>query len=416
MKERAARIGIIGAGASGLMASCYASGNGNKVLLFEKQQKIARKILASGNGRCNISNRSISSNFAEHYHGENPAFVNNVFSRFGVEETESFFLGIGLPFVEENDGKLFPASLQAASVAKIFQYEIKSRGVELYLDYNIQSVKRDGDGFIVKTSMAEERLDSLVLAAGSCAAPDLGGSNSGYDLAKSLGHRIVKPRPVILPINIPLKMLHRLQGIKHDVALKVKVGSNVLATSQGELLFTAYGISGPATLLISRAVNDALSQKKQPVIEIDLFPSMKHEELANYLNTVWADENKKFAFSLLGVLKEHMCEVFAMMADIDPNARLVSVGKDARNKFVNLVKALRIEPGEPRSFKEAVAATGGVAVDEINASTMESKIVKNLFITGELLDIDGDSGGYNLQFAWSSGALAGLVQHIKTSS
>lgn len=411
MKKSNRRIGVIGAGASGLIASCFARGNSNEVLLFEKQQKIARKLAATGNGRCNISNRKISlHDYTGRYHGENPAFAENVFSHFGVEETENFFRSIGIPFIEENDGKLFPASLQAASVSKLFLYEIQRRGIQLYLEHNIQSVRRADGGFIVKTAASEERLDALILSAGSCASPDLGGGNSGYALAKSLGHRIIEPQPVILPINIPLKILHRLQGIKQDVAITVRTSKAIIASSRGELLFTAYGISGPAALAVSRAVNTALHNNKQPVIEIDLFPHINYDELENYFNSVWTDENKKFAFSLLGILKERLGEVLSIMADIDPNARLLSVDKKTRQHFMRLVKTLRLVPGKSRGFKEAVAASGGVATDEINSTTMESKIVKNLFITGELLDIDGDSGGYNLQFAWSSGALAGLAQ------
>ena len=405
VKERS--VAVIGAGASGLMAACYAAESSN-VVLFEKQQKIGRKILITGNGRCNISNRNANS---DKYHGENPRFVNNVLSRFGVDATEAFFSSIGIPFVEENEGRLFPASLQASAVPKMFQYELKKLGVDLQTGRRVDAVKRKGEGFLLVTAGKEEHYcDSLILAAGSCAYTSLGSGMSGYEIASSLGHRIIEPWPVILPINIPLKMIHILQGIKRDVSVSVKAGGSVIAQSTGELLFTAYGISGPASLMVSRAVNEAVRLKKDPVMEIDLFPQLSHDELRRLMGMVWGEGDKKFAFSMLGVLKERMPEVLCRMAGIDPERRVSTVSAEDRTRFIGLLKAMSLTPGEPRSFKEAVAAAGGVAVDEINPATMESRLVKNLFITGELLDIDGDSGGYNLQFAWSSGAIAGMAQ------
>ena len=408
----AKRVGIIGAGASGLMAACFAAENGSEVLLFEKQHKIGRKLQAAGNGRCNISNRNLSSNFAPRYHGDNPRFAVDVISRFGLEETEKFFTAIGLPFVEKEDGRLFPASLQGSSVAAIFQYELAKRGVKLFLNRRVDSLLPSEEGFTVITAGKENySFDSVILSAGSSAFSSLGGNDYGYQLAASLGHRVIEAWPVILPVNIPLKALHRLQGIKWDVCAKVKDGDKIISESCGEILFTAYGISGPVSLMISRGVNETLRKKRHPVIEIDFFPKMESGELENFFEALWRDKNKKFAFSLAGVLKERMAGFLSAAAVIDPETRLSSVGKNERAAFIKTVKSVKLEPGPTRGFKEAAAAAGGVATDEIDSRAMGSLLVKNLFITGELLDIDGDSGGYNLQFAWSSGALAGLAQH-----
>jgi len=407
----AKRVGIIGAGASGLMAACFAAGNGNDVLLFEKQHKIGRKLQAAGNGRCNISNRNISSEFAPHYHGNDPQFAVRVLSHFGLEKTEKFFTATGLPFTEKEDGRLFPASLQGSSVAAIFQYELAKRGVQLLLNRRVEELTQSGKGFTIVTAGKENySFDSVILAAGSAAFPSLGGSSYGYQLASSLGHRIIEPWPVILPVNIPLKALHRLQGIKWDVRAKVKDSDEVISESCGEILFTAYGISGPVSLMISRGLNGALREKRRPFIEIDFFPKTKYGELENFFAELWSDRHKKFAFSLAGILKEGIADFLSITAAIDPEARLSSISENERAAFAKTVKSVKLEPGPPRGFKEAAAAAGGVATDEIDHHTMESLLVKNLFITGELLDIDGDSGGYNLQFAWSSGALAGLAQ------
>ena len=407
----AKRVGIIGAGASGLMAACFAAENGNEVLLFEKQHKIGRKLQAAGNGRCNISNKSLSSNFASHYHGNNLRFAADVISHFGLEETEKFFADIGLPFIEKEDGRLFPASLQGSSVSAIFQYELAKRGVKLLLNRRVDSLIQSKEGFTVITAGKENHsFDSVILSAGSSAFPSLGGGDYGYRLAAFFRHRIIEPWPVILPINIPLKALHRLQGIKWDVCAKVKDGDEIIFESCGEILFTAYGISGPVSLMISREVNGMLRKKRHPIIEIDFFPKIEGSELENFFEILWNDKNKKFAFSLTGALKERMADFLSVAAAIDPEARLSSVGKNERAAFIKTAKSVKLEAGPPRGFKEAAAAAGGVATDEIDPRTMESLLVKNLFITGELLDVDGDSGGYNLQFAWSSGALAGLAQ------
>jgi len=402
------KIAVIGAGASGLMAACYAAGEDREVVIFEKEKKIGRKLLITGNGRCNITNRNIST---DHYHGQNPRVVHNLFARFGLDETIDFFHGIGIPFAEGKDGKLFPASLQASTVPKIFQYELKKRNVDIMLHRRIDSIEKKGEQFHLTTAGQEEFFfDTVILAAGSCAYSSTGASRRGYELARSLGHTIRKPWPVILPLNIPLKKLHRLQGIKWDVSMRVESKGRIITESTGEILFTGYGISGPVTLDVSRWVNESIMDGGDPTVIIDLFPGMDSSELSSELDLLWEDGGKKTGFSLQGILKERMPEVFLEMWGIDPEKRVLSLSKAERKRIAEQLKNLQLKPGEPRSFDEAVAAAGGVRVGEVNPRTMESTLVKGLYITGELLDIDGDSGGFNLQFAWSTGAIAGMEQ------
>ncbi len=402
-------IAIVGAGASGLMAAIHASSVENRVVLFEKQKKAGRKLLVTGNGTCNITNLDID---VSHYHGKNPGFVNNVFGRFGLDETIDFFRSIGIPLAQGKNGRMYPASFQASTVLKILEYETIRRNVEINLHRRIDSIQKKGARFILTTAGREEFVfDSVILACGSCAYPSVGGAKIGYDLASSLGHRIAEPFPAILPVNIPLKIIHTLQGIKCDVELTVEEKGKTIAMSGGELLFTAYGISGPASLDISRAVNESILNGKEPEIVVDFFPDMGDEELRLELDTVFSDENRKLSFSLLGILKERLPEVLLRMAKIDPEKRVREISAGETERILDVLKRLRLAPGKPRDFNEAVAAAGGVEVDQINPATMESRIVKDLYITGELLDIDGDSGGYNLQFAWSTGAIAGMKQH-----
>jgi predicted Rossmann fold flavoprotein len=401
------KVAIIGGGASGLTAALFASDKCD-VTLFEKQKKTGRKILVTGNGRCNISNRFIEK---RRYHGRDSNFANHVFSRFGSVETEDFFKSIGIPFVEEKDGKLFPASLQSSIVPKVFSYELAKRNVTVNLHRRIDKIITGKTGFKLITAGDERHeFDSVILACGSCAHPASGASKSGYHLAESLGHKIYEPFPAILPINIPYKPLHRLQGIKQDCRIKAMLNGKTVAEAEDEILFTGYGISGPASLKISRKINELILDNKSPEISINLFPGMHTETLILLLNTLWKDSGKKVSFALLGILKERLPEVILEIAGIDIERRAGTLTDKEKLKIADTLMDLRLTPGSPRGFEEAVAAAGGVATADIDPLTMESKIVEGLYITGELLDIDGDSGGFNLQFAWSTGAIAGLSQ------
>jgi predicted Rossmann fold flavoprotein len=401
------KVAIVGGGASGLIAAYFASEKCH-VTIFERQKKIGRKILVTGNGRCNISNRYI---LPEKYHGHNNEFVNVIFNRFGLAETEKFFSSIGIPFVEEDEGKLFPASLQASIVPKVFEYELVKRSVDIRLHRKIEKIEPENNKFrLITAGLEEEIFDSVILSCGSIAFPGAGASRSGYDLAKSMGHKVYEPFPAILPINIPLKPLHTLQGIKWNCSVSVIHDGVCTSSSNDELLFTSYGISGPAALKVSRDVNRHVLSGMIPEISIDFFPSSDRAELSNLLENIFADKKRKLSFALLGILKERMPEVILSHIGIDHEKRTGSLTEEEKELILSSLKDFRITPGKPRSFDEAVVAAGGVDVNEIDQDRMESKLIKNLFITGELLDIDGDSGGFNLQFAWSTGAIAGMSQ------
>lgn len=404
--ESMKRIAVIGGGASGLVAAFFASEQG-EVVLFEKQKKIGRKILVTGNGRCNLANSALD---VIHYHGRNPKFVLNLFSRFGLDETLSFFERIGIPVIERDKGRLFPASLQASTVVSMLEYELRKRGVAIQLHRRIDTIIPERKLTVITAGREHHSFDTVILSAGSCAYPPVGASRRGYTLAASLGHTVHEPFPALLPITIPLKIIHRLEGIKRDCSTQVERDGRTIARSEGELLFTKYGISGPAALDISRAVNESVIQGGKPSVLLDLFPDLSSDELQGTLASLWRDSNKTVSLSLSGLLHRRMPVVLLHMMGIDPEKRVAELSESEKETIAKTMKAVRLVPGEPRSWSEAVVAVGGVDVNEIDPATMESRIIKNLYITGELLDIDGDSGGYNLQFAWSTGAIAGMSQ------
>lgn len=401
-------VAVIGAGASGIISAIFAAKNGNKVTLFEKQKKIGRKISITGNGRCNISNRNLD---VSHYHGHNPKFLHNIFSRFGLEDTIDFFSSIGIPIIEEKKGKLFPHSLQASTVVSFLEYELFKHKIDLRLHRRIDTIKKEKNKFVLTTAGKEKySFDSVILAAGGAAYNQLGGSKHGYELAKSLGHKIYDPFAIILPINIPLKKLHKLEGIKWDCKVEAQVKGRVVAHSFGELLFTKYGISGPVTLEVSRFVNEAVLKSQNPKVVLDLFANKTEEQLESFLEKIFFDKEKTVVFALEGILKKRMPAVLLEIAGVNIQTKCGNLSQKDVVAIINVLKNLQLEPGEVRSVNEAVTTAGGVDVNEINPSTMESKKVPGLYVTGELLDIDGDCGGYNLQFAWSSGAIAGMAQ------
>jgi predicted Rossmann fold flavoprotein len=408
MKNGKKQVAVIGAGPSGMIAAIMASRAGCDVTVYEKQKKTGRKLAVTGNGQCNISNRNID---VSRYHGENPRFVRNVFARFGLEHTIDFFEEIGIPFVEKKQGKMYPCSLQAQSVVDILEYEVQHAGAELCLHRRVDRIEPDGNFVYISTAGHESlSYDSVIIAAGGCAYPQLGGGTIGYDLAASLGHAIVSPFPSILPLNVPLKILHRLEGIKWDVDLTVRCDGKTTGESSGELLFARYGISGPASLEISRAVNEALVRGQKPEIIINLFPARKAGEIRDLFDSLFSDRDRVTAFALSGVLKKRIPDIFVTIAGIDPAKKCGALTAHERRKIVEVCTSLVLEPGPMRPFSEAVVAAGGIAVDEVDPMTMESKKAKGVYLCGEMLDIDGDSGGFNLQFAWSSGAVAGMAQ------
>jgi predicted Rossmann fold flavoprotein len=382
------RVAVIGSGASGMVASIVCAQNGMSVEMFEKNSKVGRKILATGNGRCNISNQNIT---VKNYHGKHPSFVKYALNQF---ELNSFFSKLGLEIVEGSKGKLFPMSLQASSVVDILSFELKKLGVKVHLDCEIEDIKKVADKFIVEG----KEFDAIVIATGSLAMPKLGSSESGYKFARSFSHNIEKPFASLVQLICDNPLITQASGVKIDADLEIFVDSEPKMSVRGDLLFTNYGLSGSAILDISRVASFALGRKKDVEIKIDLMPSFSHEGLKSLL-LKRSKLNLPIELWLNGIVHKKLINLL----DIK--------GKEINRKTIHKlsydIKNLIVKINSTKGTKSCEVMAGGVSTENLNPKTMESKLVKNLYFCGEVLDIDGDCGGFNLHFAFSSGYLAG---------
>ncbi|MGL4369241.1 MAG: aminoacetone oxidase family FAD-binding enzyme, partial [Spirochaetota bacterium] len=342
------KVAVIGAGASGMIAAICAARAGASVTVFEKQKKPGRKLGITGNGQCNITNTGID---MRRYHGHNPQFVHNIFSRCGLDQTREFFETIGIPFVERKNGKLYPHCLQAQSVVDILEYEMQRAGCELIIHRRIDHIERSGSGLLL-TSAGQEKMvfDAAIYAPGSCAYPQLGAEETVYDIARRTGHTVYDPFPAILPVTIPLKALHRLEGIKWDCGMKAVSGGKTVSASEGELLFTKYGISGPATLEISRGINESLIKRNEASVLIDFFPGHTPAQLRELCDVLLSDPDKSVSFALLGVLKKRMPEIILQVIGLDPEKKCGALSQKEQEKILAALKGFTLAPGGPRAF------------------------------------------------------------------
>lgn len=392
---------IIGGGASGLLCALECARDGMRTLVLEKDQQPARKILISGNGRCNLTNRHVS----PAYYNADPELINTTLAHFSFEDCKRYFEDLGILLTEEANGRIFPATGKSSAVSEALKTALKEAGAEIICAQEAATIRAAAAQFIVTTKTKDIfRSLYLVLACGSCAYPQVTGTNAGYNLAKSLGHTLTNPLPVLSGLCVKERALTRLSGVKCQVRTTLKNAPHIQA--EGELIFTNYGINGPAVLNISSAVSRALQNGPVPV-EINFFPQLKDPQafFAQRLEKFGHRKPKDF---LAGILHEGIANLL-----IDYMGMRKNMPMNAQNaqRPLDTLLAWPITITAMRPWKEAMVATGGVKTSEINYNTFESRICPNLFITGELLDVDGKSGGFNLHFAWASGFMA--AQAIK---
>ncbi|MBI9009420.1 MAG: NAD(P)/FAD-dependent oxidoreductase [Tenericutes bacterium] len=395
-------IFVIGGGASGILAAIVAKRNGAEVTVIERNSRIGKKILVTGNGRCNYTN-ALSS--VSDYN--NQEFVEYGLKAFSPENTMSFFNDLGIVPKVENEGKAYPLSEQASSIIDVFLYELNRLHIEVVSDaYVINIIKRNQNFQIFLKDGRSFDCDKVILATGGKALATTGSDGSGYELAKKLGHKIVEPFPALVKLKLESPHLKHLQGIKMPAIVELIHNNEVLQKEEGDILFGNYGISGPTILQISRLANELYIKGEQVYIKIILVSSMTKQEV---YNRFFMSKDKPVDFSLVGMINKRYISAIIKEAKIEKQNTLVRDLTDKQlNKLVSLLFDWRFLVTGTKGFSDAQVTAGGISVSEINSETMESKKVPGFYITGEVMDIDGRCGGYNLQWAWSSGYLAGM--------
>lgn len=394
-------VGIIGAGASGMAAALWAARNPNvQVVLFERQARVGRKLQATGNGRCNLTNRNFH---ISHYHGDDPAFTKAVFEQFGVDDTLRWFSSLGLLTTTEDTGKVYPYSDQANSVVDVLRLALNRENITLKLGFEAEKIKTSSSGFAVEDKEEKVFCDKLIVACGGLAGTKLGGSLSGYKLLTKLGHRSTKLRPNLVQIQSSWQALPSLKGVRANCNVEILCNNQVLTQSRGELHFAEHGLSGPVIFEVSR---DVCAFPGSWIARLDFLPQWSEEDLLRHLQGR-AQTDYPVDEVLTGVLHNRLGRVLTQSAGIKGKAYCKDLSQRELAELCKCVKMLEVELTEPMGMENAQVTAGGLFTVDFDPATLESKLVPGLYVCGELLDVDGDCGGYNLQWAWSSGCVAG---------
>ena len=396
-------IAVIGGGASGMIAAITARKSGKEVVILERKDRILKKVLITGNGRCNITNVNAD---ISNYFGKDISSVENILNSFNPQDTMDFFNGLGVVCNEENRGKVYPLSGQASSVVDALRFEAERLGVRIETEFYVRKIEKEGFKFKI---YSEERkkieAGRVIIAAGGQSYPELGSNGSGFELAKELGHSVTRLSPSIVQLKTEKYQVKGLQGIKTDVAVTAYGDNKKICTYDGELLFTDYGISGNVVFNISFI----MPLYKNVEFEIDFMEKFDYNELYEILK-----ERKKMMSHLTmenyfnGMINKKLGQFLSKVSGIEKLSKPVKDLNDSEiRKLCTVLKKYRIKILDTTGFKNAQVTAGGVSLNEVNTETLESKIVKGLYFSGEVLDIYGECGGFNLQWAWASGYIAG---------
>ncbi|MCG4565677.1 NAD(P)/FAD-dependent oxidoreductase [Anaerosalibacter bizertensis] len=406
------KVIVIGGGAAGMVAAISAKRNGADVIILERNSRVGKKILATGNGRCNYTNKFLQ---LENYHGKNSKFVYSPLSQFGVEETISFFETLGIAPAVEEGGKVFPLSFQASSVLDVLRYELEDLGIRILCDAFVKDVKKKSGEFLVQLSDGRKiNGDRVIIATGGKAMPSTGSDGNGYDLAKKLGHSIVEVFPGLVQLKLEENFLKSIAGVKVVGTASLIYKNKILREDKGDILFTNYGISGPPILQISRKALEFLNNGKKPILKVSIIDSMDKEELKKRLKIRFNYMPKKSAeIGLIGLINKKLIPVILRESKIDKSKKAANLSNEDIENLANILTNWRFEIKGSKSWDNAQVTAGGIDTKDIDSSTMESKLIKGLYFAGEIIDIDGDCGGFNLQWAWSSGYIAGESSAIK---
>ncbi len=396
---------IIGAGASGLISAIYAAKNSSEVIILERNDTSAKKILITGNGRCNYYNEDQNIN---HYHSENNELIKDIITKENTDEIMNFFNKIGIvPKIK--DGYYYPYSNQATSIKEALLTEAKIKGVKIITGENVTKINKNNNKFVIETENNTYNADKVILATGSKAYPKTGSDGSGYLLARFFGHKITNIYPSLSQLKGEESYFKNWGGVRADVKVSLLENNKIIKEEKGEIQLTNNGVSGICIFNLSGLASKGLMEGKKEEIVINFMPWLNNfNEASNYLE----ERNKKLKNRTIeqfleGFLNYKLIHVILKLSKINKDDFWNELNIEKKKNLIQKLISFTLKITKISSFEESQVCKGGVSLEEINVKTMESKLEKNLYIIGELLDVDGDCGGYNLTFAWISGMLAG---------
>lgn len=398
---------VAGGGAAGIMAAIAARRSGADVTILEKNPRVGKKILATGNGRCNYTNINTDITY---YNGNNPKFAYSALSAFTADDTISFFEKLGIQHKVEDFGKVFPMSDQASSFVDVLLYELNELGINVVCNAYVKDIVKKNSEFIINLDNGDIfRGDSIILATGGKAMPSSGSDGNSYNLATKLGHTLTDIFPALVQILLEGSYFKRIDGVKFVGTAEVIHNNKSIAKDRGDILFSNNAISGPPIFQISRKAGELLNAGKEAYLKVAILDMMNKEELIALLNKRFQTNPKKSVdFSFVGLINKRLIPVVLIESGISDMKRPVgSLSAREQEAIASILVDWRFKVKGTKSWPSAQVTAGGIDVAEINPNTMESKLVKGLFFAGEIIDIDGQCGGFNLQWAWSSGFIAG---------
>lgn len=405
---------VVGGGAAGMFAAIAAAKNGHQVTLYEKNEKLGKKIFITGKGRCNITN---AADMEELFDAvvTNSKFLYSSFYGYTNQNVIDFFEDAGVPVKIERGNRVFPISDHSSDVIRALEREMKKVGVKVCLNTEVKSVEAEKGKFnkVVLKDTTAQTADACIVATGGLSYRSTGSTGDGFRFAENVGHKVTQCFPSLVPMETKEPWICELQGLSlRNVEAKILDGKKELYKDFGEMLFTHFGVSGPliisASSYVGKKFMDKNGQKKELTLEIDLKPALTEEQLdQRVLRDFEENHNRQFKNAITKLFPTKLIPVMLELGGIDPEKKVNSIEKEERKQFVHLIKHFRMTLTGLRDYPEAIITKGGVNVKEIDPGTMESKLVKGLYFAGEVLDLDALTGGFNLQIAWSTGYAAG---------
>ena len=419
------KVVVCGGGASGMTAAIWAAGAGHQVTLLEHKDRIGKKLLATGNGRCNLTNEALLNNPWEQYllkddksFEKTEVWLRRVFEQFGYADTISFFEKLGL-VTRSRQGLIYPYSDQATAVLDVLRFEIEDLGIKVVTSQHVNKITGDKNtGFVVSARHTEDntvfeyKADRVILANGSKAQPKLGADGSGYKLARELGHKVATPRPGLVQLKSDEDYFKSIAGTRIGAECTLYVGKRKIVSESGELQLTAYGISGIVIMNLSNylPIKSADCKFEDVNVVVDVMPNIKKKDVLDILKRRVEEHPKRQSSEfLVGILPKKIGDLFLKLCNIGYTCRYKDIALSQLEKLTDMIKGWRILVTDTNSFEDSQIALGGVVLEEVK-DTMESKVKPGVYLCGEMLDIHGRCGGYNLQLAWSTGAIAGMLR------